>query len=65
MGSGWGSVGRPITSDNRDPQFETSHRQILYWTFVYCQLHCKDENKEKDVGNSTFFKKVFKMLPKY
>ena len=25
-------------------------------TFVYCQLYWKDENKEKEAGNSPFFK---------
>ena len=31
-GSGCGSV----ASNTRGPQFESRHRQNLYWTFVYC-----------------------------
>ena len=32
------------------PRIESSHRQNLYCTFVYCQLYGKDENKEKTPG---------------
>ena len=28
----------------------------IYWTFVYCQLYWKDENKEKEAGNGPFKK---------
>ena len=26
----------------------------IYWTFVFCQLYWKDENKEKEAGNGPF-----------
>ena len=32
MGSGCGSVGRAVTANTRDPQFESSHRQIFIRT---------------------------------
>jgi len=47
-GSGCGSVGWAVTSNTRGPQFESSHKQNLYWTFIYCQLYWKDKNKEKE-----------------
>ena len=34
VGSGCSSVGRAVASDNRDPWFESSHRQIL------CTINC-------------------------
>ena len=47
-GSGCGSVGRAVASYTRGLRFKSSHRQkIIYWTFIYCQLYWKDENKEK------------------
>ena len=33
-GSGCGSVGRVVAFDTRGPQFDSSHQQIIYWTFV-------------------------------
>ena len=51
-GSGCGSVGR--TSDTGGLRFESSHQHNLYWTFMYCQLHWKDENKEKRPGMGHF-----------
>ena len=56
-GSNCGSVGRAVTSNTRGTQFESSHQQILHWTFCYCQLYWKDEKKEKEARNGTFFKK--------
>ena len=53
-GSGCGSVGR--TSDTGGLRFESSHQHNLYWTFMYCQLHWKDENKVKRPGMGNFFK---------
>ena len=47
MGSGCGSVGSAVASNIRDQQFESSHQQILFWTFAYCQLYWADENKGK------------------
>ena len=55
-GSGCGSVGWAVTSDTRGPRFESSQWQILNWTFVYCEQYWKDENKEKEAGNSPFLK---------
>ena len=36
--SGCGSVGRAVTSYTRDPQFKSSHRQILF-TFMCIKKH--------------------------
>ena len=52
--SGCGSDGRAVASNSRGPRFKSSHRQNLYKTF-YCQLYWKDENKEKEAANGTFF----------
>ena len=54
MGSGCCSVGRAVASDTRDPRFESSRWQNLYWIFVYCELYWNDENKEKEAGNCPF-----------
>ena len=54
LGSGRGSVGREVASNSRGLQFESSQRQNLYWTFIYCQLFWKDENKEKEAENGPF-----------
>ena len=57
LGSGCGSVGRAVASDTRGPRFEYSHRQkFIYWTFIYCGLFWKDENKEKIMAH--FLKKL-------
>ena len=57
MGSCYGSVGKPVTSNFRGPQFESSHRQnfILH---IYCQMYWRAKNKEKEVGNGPFLKKL-------
>ena len=57
LASGCASVGRAVTYNTRGPRSESSHRQKLYWTFVYCELYWKDENKEKETGNGPFLKK--------
>ena len=60
QGSACGSVGRAVASDTRDPQFESGHRQTFKWNICFlsaCQLHWKDENKEKEAGMAHFFKK--------
>ena len=58
-----GSVGRAVAFITRGPQFNSSHGQILYWTFVclqvYYQLYWKDENKLKEAGNCPLFKKPY------
>ena len=53
---GCGSVGRVVASNTWSLQFESSHWQNLYRTFLYCQLYWKNEKiKKKRMGN--FFKK--------
>ena len=52
-GSGCGSVGRAVTSDSRDPRFESYHRQ----NFIYQLYNRKDENKEKEAGNGPSLKR--------
>ena len=46
IGSGCGSVGRAVASNSRGPRFKSSYRQNFILN-IYCQLHWKDENKEK------------------
>ena len=42
MGSGRGSVGRVVASDTRDPRFEYSHWQTLYYLYnVNCVVKTK------------------------
>ena len=55
QGSGGGSVGRAVASDSRGPLFESSYWQKFILN-IYCQLYWKDENKEKEAGNSPFKK---------
>ena len=38
-GSGCSSVGIAVTSNTRGLQYKSSHRHLLYWSFVYCQLY--------------------------
>ena len=47
-GSGCGSVGRAITSDTRDPRFESRHQQNFIYQFIYQLYNRKDKNKEKE-----------------
>ena len=35
MASGCGSIGKAVASNTRGPRFKSSHRQNLYWIFVY------------------------------
>ena len=40
LGSGCGSVGRPVSSDTRGLRFESSHWQnFILRAFIYCQLY--------------------------
>ena len=41
-GSGCGSVGKPVASDTRDPWFESSLWQTLYFTF---NVNCIEKTK--------------------
>ena len=63
QGSGCGSVGRAVASNARGPRFESSHWQTFILN-IYCQLHWKDENKEKETGIGQL-KKLFKALQKW
>ena len=53
LGSGCGSVLIEVTSNTRGVRFESSHRQIFYWTFIYCIGRRKKE-KKKEVRNRFF-----------
>ena len=57
-GSGCGSVGRAVASDTKGPWFKSSHQQTFYRTFVYCQLHWKDGNKNRKAENCPFWKYI-------
>ena len=41
------AVAQWVASLTRGPLFQSSRRQILY-SLINCQLHWKEENKEKD-----------------
>ena len=45
MGSSCGAVSIAVASDSRDPQFESSHGQVLFT--INCEKNCieKDDNK--------------------
>ena len=62
-GSGCRSVDRAVASDTRGPWFESSHQQILHWTFVYLfTINCveKSKNKRKEAGIGQLLKFFFK-----
>ena len=61
-GSGCGSVGRTIACNTRGPRFESSHRQLLQRTFVYCQLYWKTKIKKKEARNGPFKKQYVENL---
>ena len=56
MGSGIGTVGRAVTSDTRDPRFESQHKQ----KFI-CQLYILEKTEIKKmrlgIGPLTKFQK--------
>ena len=59
QGSGCGSVGRAVASHTKGPQFESSHWQNLYWTFVYLfAINCieKTNINKKRPGMANFLK---------
>ena len=45
LDSGYGSVGRVVTSDTSGPQFESRHQQNFKYPMCW-----KDENKVKEAG---------------
>ena len=55
LGKGCGSVGRAVSSDNRDAWFESSHWQCLF-TIIFI-LNCveKIKIKKKEAGNGPIF----------
>ena len=56
VGSCCGSVGRAVASNSRGPQFKSSHRQKLYWTFTVSCIE-RTKIKKKEAGNCPFFGK--------
>ena len=56
LGSGCDSVGRAVASDTRGLQFESSHRQILYYLYT---VNCigKVKIKKERPGMAHFLKK--------
>ena len=63
LGSGCDSVGRAFASNARDPWFESSHRQILF--FISCIKKCieKTKIKKKMPGIAHFFYLTFVLPP--
>ena len=55
MGGGSGSVCIAVDSDTWGPPFESSHQK----TFAHCQMHWKDQNKEKRPERDNFIQKNF------
>ena len=62
LGSGCDSVGRAVASNPEIRSLNPVIGKKLYWTFAYCQLYWKDENREKEVGNSPIFKNKCRVL---
>ena len=56
IGQWCGSVGRAVASNSRGPQFKSSHRQKLYWTFTVSCIE-RTKIKKKEAGNCPFFGK--------
>ena len=44
--SGYGSVGRVVTSDTLSPQFESSHWQIISWIYLQLTVEMAKINKK-------------------
>ena len=62
LGSGCGSVGRPVASNTRGLRFKSSHRQKFIYILNICLLstvYWKDKNKEKEAGNGPFKKNLW------
>ena len=51
---GCGIVGRTVTSDTREPGFESRHRQLLLNVYLLWTVCWKDVNKEKETKNGQF-----------
>ena len=54
-GSGCGSVGRAVASNTRGPQFESGHRQNLYWTEF--TVDCNEKKKKRGREWPVFIKR--------
>ena len=53
LGSGCGSFGRAVASDNRGPRFESSHQRNFIHLFT---INCIEKTKiKKSAGNGPFF----------
>ena len=50
MGSGCGSVGRAVASNNRGPQFESSHRQTFISDIYLFTVSCIEKTKKRTRG---------------
>ena len=64
-GSSCGSVGWAVASNTRGPQFESSHRQTLYWRFVYLfAINCIEKMKinKKEAGNGPLLEKKVSLV---
>ena len=55
MGSDGGAVGRVVTSDSRDPHFESRHWQNLIYQ-LYNRITEEDKNRETESGNGPSLK---------
>ena len=58
-GSGWGLVGRAVASNTRGPWFESSHWQTFIYNICLLSTVLKDENIEKEAGNSPFLNTIY------
>ena len=55
LGRGRGLVSRLVASDITGPQFESSHRQTLYYLYTVQRIE-QTKTNEKEAGNCPFFK---------
>ena len=55
-GSGCGSVGKAVASDNRGPRFKPSHRRSFYWALLIVSCVEKTKIKKKRPGMAHFKK---------
>ena len=63
-GHWFGAVGRSVSSEPKDPQFESSHRHSYLLSTVLNELYRYEENKEKEAVNGTIFWKTNSPAPK-
>ena len=62
LGSGCGSVGRPVASNTRGPQFESRNWQTFVWNICFLSTVLKRRKIKKNRPGMAHFKKQSKII---